>query len=103
MMLHESVPPLTRNYSSSSSCIDPFDQAEKGLDFDPPKVPEATHPLEARKTHSFRYSLRSSGSTLVGVPEDSSDLGLDGRTIEPLPSQGKLRSMFLCTTYSPLL
>jgi hypothetical protein len=103
MMRNESIPTLRRKSSSGTSCVDPFDQAEKGLDFDSPKVPNTTHPIEPRKTFSFRSSLRSSDSTLVGIPGEYDDLGLDSRAANPFPSQGKLQSVFVCTASSPIL
>jgi len=97
MMRNESIPTLRRKSSSGTSCVDPFDQAEKGLDLDSPKVPYTTHPIEPRKTFSLRSSLRSSDSTLVGIPGECDDLGLNGRAVNPFLSQGKLRSVFMCT------
>ena len=99
MMRNESIPTLRRK----SSSVDPFDQAEKGLDLGSPKVPNTTHPIEPRKTFSFRSSLRSSDSTLVGIPGECDDLGLDGTAANPFPSQGKPRSVFVCTASSPIL
>jgi hypothetical protein len=92
-MSNESVSTLRRKSSSySGSCIDPFDQAEKGLDLDTDKLSNAIHPhpLEARKHLSYRYSLRSTDSTLVGIPGESPELGLHDEAIKPLPHQGKL-------------
>ena len=90
-MSNESVPTLRRKSSSGTSSVDPFDQAEKGINLDSPKIPDIAHPFEPRKSFSFRYSLHSSDSTLVRIPSECDDLGLEARAINSLPSQGKLR------------
>ena len=90
-MSNESVPTLRRKSSSGTSSVDPFDQAEKGINLDSPRIPDIAHPFEPRKSFSFRYSLHSSDSTLVRIPSECDDLGLEARAINSLPSQGKLR------------
>ena len=94
-MRNESVPTLRRKSSSGTSSVDPFDQAEKGLDLESPKIPDTTYPIEPRKAFSFRYSLRSTDSTLVGIPSECDDLGLEVRAVSALQSQGKLQSVLL--------
>jgi hypothetical protein len=83
-MSRASAPTLRRNHSSSDgSCVDPYDKAEQGFQIGSEDLSGPRPPLEAQKIHSFRSSLRSSDSTLVGLPEDAVD---DSR--RPLPDQG---------------
>jgi hypothetical protein len=87
------IPVLRRSHSSaSSSTVDPYNQAEQGLQIDSTNVTSAGQPPEARRTLSCRYSLRSSDSTLIDSGQPF-ELGVrNGGTI-PLPSQGKYRSV----------
>lgn len=81
------VPTLRRNHSSSDeSCVDPYDKAEQGFQIGLEDLPSARLPLEAKKTLSFRSSLRSSDSTLVEFPSHG---GIFDDPRRPLPSQGQ--------------
>jgi len=94
------VPTLKRNHSSSDgSCADPYDKSEQGFQIDLQDLSSARPPLEPKKTFSFRSSLRSSASTLVGVPpnEDTVD---DPR--RPLPRQGKYPTILVHSSYMNL-
>jgi hypothetical protein len=101
-MPEEFVSTLRRNLSfSGASSIDLHDQAEQGFHFGLTHFSSAGQPLETRKTLSLRCSLRSSDSTLVGVPGvagGSQELN-DHGVLKPLPHQGKhyssLRSIIL--------
>lgn len=74
-MPDENIPTLRRKPSSSTtSGIDPFNEAEKGLRSNPPAVPNATRPPGPRNSASFPFSLRSSGSTLVDSPGEFQDI-----------------------------
>ncbi|KAE8444163.1 hypothetical protein EG329_000851 [Mollisiaceae sp. DMI_Dod_QoI] len=85
-MSRTSLPTLRRNHSSSDgSCVDPYDKAEQGFQDGLEDLSSPRPPLEPKKTFSFRSSLHSSDSTLVGIPsrEDTADYPR-GR---PLPHQ----------------
>jgi len=88
------MPILRRSHSSGGPLsIDPYDQAEQGLQVDSINPSSARQPLEAKKTLSLRYSLRSSDSTLVGVSGEPFELAVHNRGANPLPRQGKYRSV----------
>jgi hypothetical protein len=90
-MSRTSAPTLRRNYSSSDgSCVDPYDKAEQGLQINSEDLSAASPPLAAKKTLSYRSSLRSSDSTLVGFPSHE-DIVDDLRT--PLPCQGEYHTI----------
>ncbi|CZR64320.1 uncharacterized protein PAC_14218 [Phialocephala subalpina] len=81
------VPNLRRSHSSpGATSIDPYDRAEQGFRVgSSADIPGARQPVEARRTLSLRYSLRSSDSTLAGSPGESYELGSQQRA--PLPRQ----------------
>jgi len=88
-MSRTSAPTLRRNHSSSDgSCVDPYDKAEQGFQIGPEDLSGSRPPLATKKILSFRSSLRSSDSTLVGLPEDVVD---DIR--RPLPDQGRAQTV----------
>jgi hypothetical protein len=89
-MSRVSAPILRRNYSSSDgSCVDPYNKAEQGLQINSEDLSVASPPLAAKKTLSYRSSLRSSDSTLVGFPHE--DIVDDSR--RPLPCQGEYHTI----------
>jgi hypothetical protein len=98
-MSRASAPTLRRNNSSSDgSCVDPYDKAEQGFQTGLEDPSGVRLPLEPKKTFSFRSSLRSSGSTLVGFPSHE-DFVDDPR--RPLPRQGKCHDYsYLYESYS---
>ncbi|PMD43889.1 hypothetical protein L207DRAFT_482501 [Hyaloscypha variabilis F] len=94
-MSRASAPTLRRNHSSSDgSCVDPYDKAEQGFQIGSEDLSGSRPPLVAQKIHSFRSSLRSSDSTLVGLPEDAVD---DSR--RPLPDQDQLSRTISWTSW----
>jgi hypothetical protein len=90
-MSRTSIPNLRRNHSSSDgSCVDPYDKAEQGFQISLEDLSSARPPLEAKKTLSFRSSLRSSDTTLVGFPSHEEIVDEPRR---PLPCQGKYQTI----------
>jgi hypothetical protein len=90
-MTRASAPTLRRNHSSSDgSCVDPYDKAEQGFQIGSEDLSGSRPPLEAKKILSFRSSLRSSDSTLVGLPAHE-DIVDDSR--KPLPDQGRYQTI----------
>ena len=91
-MPRDLAPTLRRSHSSpGATSIDVYDQAEKGvqgLHVGSTEILGARLPPEARRTLSLRYSLRSSDSTLAGVPAESHELASQ-QTGKVLPRQGK--------------
>ncbi|KAH8779482.1 hypothetical protein F5882DRAFT_148706 [Hyaloscypha sp. PMI_1271] len=84
-MSRASAPTLRRNNSSSDgSCVDPYDKAEQGFQIGLEDPSGVRPPLEPKKTFSFRSSLRSSDSTLVGFPSHEEFVDDPRR---PLPRQ----------------
>jgi hypothetical protein len=98
-MSQASAPTLRLNHSSSDgSCVDPYDKAEQGFQIGLEDPSVARPPQEPKKTFSFRSSLRSSDSTLVGFPSHE-DFVDDPR--RPLPRQGKCHDYsYLYKSYS---
>jgi hypothetical protein len=87
-MSRASVSALSRNRSClDGSCLDPYDKAEQGFQIGLADLSGTSQPLEASKILSFHSSLRTSDSTLVGLPSHDG-IAHDPRT--PLPRQGKL-------------
>jgi hypothetical protein len=87
-MSRASVSPLTQNRSCpDGSCLDPYDRAEQGFQIDLADLSGTSQPLEARKILSFHSSLRTSDSTLVGLPAHD---GIAHDPRRPSPRQGKL-------------
>jgi hypothetical protein len=90
-MSEECIPVLRRSHSSAGpSTVDPYNQAEQGLQVDSTNVTGARQPPEARRTLSYRYSLRSSDSTLIDSGQPF-ELGVRNEGTNQLPSQGKYR------------
>ncbi|KAF8852360.1 hypothetical protein BDZ45DRAFT_730216 [Acephala macrosclerotiorum] len=82
------VPHLRRSHSSSNATsIDPYNQAEQGLQAGSSNVHGARQPLEPRRILTLPHSLRSTDSTLTGVPGDSYELDPQQRAGRPLPHQ----------------
>ena len=82
------APVLRRSHSSAGRfTVDPYNQAEQGLQVNSTNVAAAAEPPEARRTLSMRCSFRSSDSTLI---DSGQSFELRDRNIgsSPLPSQG---------------
>ena len=93
-MSGESVQALRRNCSSSSgSCLDPYDKAEKGLQNGLENPSGSNPPPEVKKILSFDSSLRSTDSTLVGFPSHQDNVH---DTRRRLPDEGTCKTV-LCT------
>ena len=86
-MSRSSAPTLRRNHSSSDgSCVDPYDRAEQGFQISSEDLSGPRPPLRTKKIHSLQSSLRSSDSTLVGLPAHED---IAGDSEKPLPDQGR--------------
>lgn len=90
-MSSDVVPTLGRSHSfPGATSIDPYDQAEQGFRVGSnADIPDTRPPVEARRTLSFRRSLRSSDSTLAGSPGESFE-DSHQRAGRPLPRQEPL-------------
>lgn len=72
--------------SSSGSCLDPYDEAEKGLQNGLENPSSTNPPPEVKKILSFHSSLRSTDSTLVGFPSHQDNVH---DTRRRLPDEGQ--------------
>jgi len=83
MMPQESVPILRRSHSSPTSgspYVDRYDQAEKGFPFNLNDDNSGTQqPPKTKKKLSFRHSLRSSDSILIGESSEGFDPAISKR------------------------
>ena len=96
-MSGESVQALRRNCSSSSgSCLDPYDKAEKGLQNGLENPSGSNPPPEVKKILSFDSSLRSTDSTLVGFPSHQDNVH---DTRRRLPDEGTCKTVLYTKFY----
>jgi hypothetical protein len=89
-MSRRSASSLRRSQTASdATSVDPYNQAEQGLQAASTDGHDFRQPLQPSRILSLGPSLRSTDSTLAGLPGESYELNLQQRAGRPLPRQGE--------------